>query len=62
MKSKLIGAHQNELKRKKLMKARKERKYRIVQKVIIEENKIRLYMSIYSSTLQVMRKSKKIFQ
>ena len=62
MKSKLIGAHQNELKRKKLMKARKERKYRIVQKVIIEENKIRLYMSIYSSTLQVMRKYKKIFQ
>ena len=44
------------------MKARKERKYRIVQKVIIEENKIRLYMSIYSSTLQVMRKYKKIFQ
>ena len=62
MKSKLIGAHQNELKRKKLMKAGKERKYRIVQKVIVEENKIRLYMSIYSSALQVMRKYKKIFQ
>ena len=57
-----IGAHQNELKRKKLTKTGKERKDRIVQKVILDEKKTRLYMSIYSSTLQVMRKCVKIFQ
>ena len=34
-----IGAHQNELKWKKLMKAGKERKDRIVQKVIVDEKK-----------------------
>ena len=33
----LIGAHQNELKWKKLTKAEKERKDRIVQKVIADE-------------------------
>ena len=53
------GAHQNKLKRTKLTKAGKER---IVQKVIVDENKTRLYMSIYSSALQVMRKYVKIFQ
>ena len=58
----LIGAHQNELKRKKLTKAGKERKDRIVQKVIVDEKETRLYMSIYSSALQVMRKYVKIFQ
>ena len=50
MKSKLVLeliAHQNELKRKKLTKAGKERKDRIAQKVIVDENKICLYMSIY---------------
>ena len=52
------GAHQNKLKRTKLTKAGKER---IVQKVIVDENKTRLYMSIYSSALQVMRKYVKIF-
>ena len=57
-----IGAHQNELKRKKLTKAGKERKDRIVQKVIVDEKKTRLYMSIYSSALQVMTKYVKIFQ
>ena len=46
-----IGAHQNELKQKKLTKAGKERKDRIAQKVIIEKMKTRLYMSIYSSAL-----------
>ena len=56
-----IGAHQNELKWKKLKKAGKERKDRIVQKVIADEKKTRLYMSIYSSALQVMRKYVKIF-
>ena len=34
-----IGAHQNELKRKKLTKAREEKKDRIVQKVILDEKK-----------------------
>ena len=43
------------------MKAGKERKDRIVQKVIVDE-KTCLYMSIYSSALQVMRKHVKIFQ
>ena len=57
-----IGAHQNELKWKKLTKAEKERKDRIVQKVIADEKKRCLYMSIYSSALQVMRKYVKIFQ
>ena len=57
-----IGAHQNELKWKKLMKAGKERKDRIVQKVIVDEKKTCSYMSIYSSVLQVMRKYIKIFQ
>ena len=57
-----IGAHQSELKRKKLMKAGKERKDRIVQKVIVDKKKTCLYMSIYSSVLQVMRKYIKIFQ
>ena len=57
-----IGAHQNELKRKKLPKAGKERKDRIVQKAIVDEKKTPLYMSIYSSALQVMRKYVKIFQ
>ena len=57
-----IGAHQNELKRKKLTKDGKERKDRIVQKVIVDEKETRLYMSIYSSALQVMSKYVKIFQ
>ena len=57
-----IGAHQNELKRKKLTKTGKERKDRIVQKVIVDEKKTCLYMNIYSSVLQVMRKYVKIFQ
>ena len=43
-----IGAHQNVLKRKKLTKAGKERKDRIVQKLIVDEKKTRLYMRIYS--------------
>ena len=34
-----IGAHQNELKWKKLTKAREEKKDRIVQKVILDEKK-----------------------
>ena len=34
-----IGAHQNELKGKKLTKAREEKKDRIVQKVILDEKK-----------------------
>ena len=55
-----IGVHQNELKRKKFTKVGKERKDRIVQKVIVQ--KTRLYRSIYSSSLQVMRKCVKIFQ
>ena len=49
------------MKWKKLKKAGKERKYRIVQKVIADEKKTRLYMSIYSSVIQVMRKYIKIF-
>ena len=52
-----IGVHQNELKRKKFTKVGKDR---IVQKVIVQ--KTRLYRSIYSSALQVMRKCVKIFQ
>ena len=51
-----IGAHQNELKQEKLTKGRKERKDRIVQKVVVDEKKTCLYMSIYSLALQVMRK------
>ena len=43
-----IGAHQNESKRKKLTKAGKERKDRIVQKVIVDEKKTHLFMRIYS--------------
>ena len=50
------------MKRKKSTKAGKERKDIIVQKVVVDENKTRLYMSIYSSALQVMRKYIKIFQ
>ena len=57
-----VGAHQNKLKWKKLTKAGKERKDRIVQKVIVDERKTHLYMSIYSLTLQVIRKYVKIFQ
>ena len=57
-----IGAHQNKLKWKKLAKAGKERKHRIVQKVIVDEKKTCVYMSNYSSALQVMRKYLKIFQ
>ena len=57
-----IGAHQKELKQKKLTKTRKERKDRIVQKVIVDEKKTRLYMSIYSFVLHVLRKYIKIFQ
>ena len=34
-----IGAHQSELKRKKLTKAREEKEDRIVQKVIVDEKK-----------------------
>ena len=49
-------------KRKKLTKAGKERGDRIVQIVIVYKKKTRLYMSIYSSALQVMRKGVKIFQ
>ena len=56
-----IGAHQNKLKRKKITKAVKETD-KIVHKVIVDENKIRLYMSIYSSALRVMRKYVKVFQ
>ena len=56
------GAHQNKLKRTKLTKPGKERKDRIVHKVIVDENKTRLYASIYSSALQVMRKYVKIIQ
>ena len=44
------------------MKTRKERKDRIVQKVIVDEKKTRLYMSIYSLVLHVLRKYIKIFQ
>ena len=36
-----IGAHQNELKQKKLTKAGKERKDRIVHKVIVDKKKTR---------------------
>ena len=50
------------MKQKKLKKAEKERKIRIVQKVIVDEKKTHLYMSIYSSALQVMRIYVKIFQ
>ena len=57
-----IGAHQNELKRKRLTKAGRERKDRIVQKVIVDEKKTGLYMSIYSLALQVIRTYLKIFQ
>ena len=57
-----IGAHQNNLKQKKLTKIGKERKDRIVQKVIVDEKKTRLHMSIYSLALQVMRKYVKMFQ
>ena len=46
-----IGAHRNELKWKKLMKAGKERKDKIVQKVIVDEKKTHFYMSIYSLLL-----------
>ena len=57
-----IGAHQNELKWKKLTKAGKGRKYGIAQKVIVDEKKTRLNMRIYSSALQVMIKYVKVFQ
>ena len=50
------------MKQKKLTKTRKEREDRIVQKVIVDEKKTCLYMSIYSLALQVMRKYVKIFQ
>ena len=50
------------MKQKKSTKAGKERKDIIVQKVIVDENKTCLDMSIYSSALQVMRKYIKIFQ
>ena len=50
------------MKQKKSTKAGKERKDIIVQKVIVDENKTCLDMSIYSSALQVMRKHIKIFQ
>ena len=56
-----IGAHQNELKWKKLTKA-KERKDRIVQKMIADKKKTCLYMRAYYPALQVMRKYVKIFQ
>ena len=49
-----IGAHQNELKQEKLTKGRKESKDRTVQKVVVDEKKTNLYMSIYSLALQVM--------
>ena len=57
-----IGAHQNELKWKKLTKAGKERKDRIVQKMIADKKKTCLYMRAYYPALQVMRKYVKIFQ
>ena len=49
-------------KREKLTKAGKERGDRIVQIFIVYKKKTCLYMSIYSSALQVMRKDVKIFQ
>ena len=39
-----IGAHQNELKQEKFTKGGKERKDSIVQKVVVDEKKTRLYM------------------
>ena len=57
-----IGAHQNELKWKKLTKAGKERKDRIVQKMIEDKKKTCLYMRAYYPALQAMRKYVKIFQ
>ena len=57
-----IWACQNKLKQKISMKARKQRKDRIVQKVIVDKQNTRLYTSVYSSVLQVMRKYVKIKQ
>ena len=54
-----IKAHQNVLKTKKLTKARKER---IFGKLIVKQKIAHLYVSIYSSALQVMRRSVKIFR
>ena len=42
-----IGAHQNELKWKKLMKAGKERKDRIVQKVIVDEKNLLIHEHLF---------------
>ena len=51
-----IEADKNVVKKKKLTKARKERK-----KLFEKQKKTRLYLSIYSSALQLMSRYVKIF-
>ena len=57
-----IEASQNVLSKKRLTKEGKERKERILEKLFIIKKKTRLYLSVYSSSLQLMKRYVKIFQ
>ena len=57
-----IEASQNVLSKKRLTKEGKERKERMLEKLFIIKKKTRLYLSVYSSSLQLMKRYVKIFQ
>ena len=54
-----IEASQNVLSKKRLTKKGKER---ILEKLFVTKKKIRLCLSVYSSSLQLMKRNVKIFQ
>ena len=54
-----VEASQNVLSKKRLTKKGKER---ILKKLFVTKKKTRLYLSVYSSSLQLMKKYVKIFK